>query len=410
MTPTCGYLAKSVAVWLLLLAGCVLAAIAQDPQPARDPLVTIDVPDAGRIVYGKVDGADTFANAFQILENELSEKSGARLQTGHAFRMRGTETEGLFFTLPKHGTEGEPVAGLILAVADEDKQIQHRQIEVAILSDRAERFGATINPMLTKLFGVWHPSGLDAAIALHTVELEDKSASVGLPEGWKLDPGWSGGAMIVTGPHDERIAFDLTFFARDPKNPMVKRLIATSAGNKNAPKYLDRPYDADLAKAFPEIVQQLRKEFGQAPVKLVAAHTESIPAPKGERCIYVTGTVDPDGAGDRDTEFHFCSSSLTRYGTYEIRVSQALFPKTVSEQDRATFDAIEASFQSNIFLIAAQQEEAADMYIPEHHGGDVAARFSFVVRIHEMEEDASASRERRVVRPILDGSQRDSRG
>jgi hypothetical protein len=171
---------------------------------------------------------------------------------------------------------------------------------------------------------------------------------------------------------------------------MVKRLIATSAGNKNAPKYLDRPYDADLAKAFPEIMQQLRKEFGQAPAKLVAAHTESIPAPKGERCIHVTGTVDSDGAGDRDTEFHFCSSSLTRYGTYEIRVSQALFPKTVSEQDRATFDAIEASFQSNMFLIAAQQEEAADMYIPEHHGGDVAARFSFVVRIHEMEEDSRA--------------------
>lgn len=371
-------------MWLLLLAGCVFAAIAQGP------LVTIDVPDAGRIVYGKVDGADNFTNAFTIIENELNERNGAKLRAGRAFRIRGCETEGVFFILATTGAQGERIAGLILAVSDGKKQSEQKQMQAAILTDKADRFGKTINPMLAKLFGVWHPAGLDSAIELHTVELDDKSASVGLPEGWMLEPGWSGGAMMVTGPHDERIVFDRMFIARDPKDPTTKLLMKNSAINKNAPKFLNRPYDEDLGKAFPDILQQIRKDNGQPPVKLIVEHTESIPAQSGERCIHVTGTVDPDGKGDHDTEFYFCSSRPMNGGMYMLQATQMLLPKVATDQDRAVADAIEGSFQSNMPLVAAREEEAIRSTIPEHGGGDMPVRFTLYGRIRELEEDAKA--------------------
>jgi len=81
-------------------------------------------------------------------------------------------------------------------------------IEAALLSDAAEHFGSSLNPMLQQLFAVWHPGAQVArpaaggsAAPLHRAMAADGSASVGIPDGWKVQG--QGGTMLVSGPHGE---------------------------------------------------------------------------------------------------------------------------------------------------------------------------------------------------------------
>ena len=122
---------------------------------AQGPLQTIDMPLGGRIVYGTVQGADSQSAAMVAVLRMMHQNCGERPQIGQAFRMRGTDGVGLFFTVINRPAGNVPVAGLIIAVGSGP-----HKTEAALLSDSANRFGSTINPMLTKLFSVWHPSGL----------------------------------------------------------------------------------------------------------------------------------------------------------------------------------------------------------------------------------------------------------
>jgi hypothetical protein len=123
-------------------------------------------------------------------------------QIGHVFKMRGTDSVGVFFTVVNHPAGNIPVAGLIISA-----QTGPNRVEAALLSDSAQRFGSTINPVLTKLFSVWHPGGATATAnastgkgsapvpaaatgghsaalpQLHKVTLPDNTASVNMPNG-----------------------------------------------------------------------------------------------------------------------------------------------------------------------------------------------------------------------------------
>ena len=378
---------RSLALWIFLLAACILAAIAETP------LTVIDMPQGGKIVYGKVADANTQAEAIASILRSLHKNCGEKPQVGKMFAIRGTGAAGLFFTVINRAAANEQLAGLILAAGSGVTPGDSQHIEAAVVSDKADRFGQSVNPMLTRLFGVWHPAGLDPVVPLKTVKLDDGSASVGLPEGWKLELGFKDGAILVSGPNGERIGIDFLFMARDPTNPSVRRLIANSSHATGGQTYIDRPYDSDLGNAFPEILQQIRKSFGLGPARLSITRTEKMPAPAGGRCIHVTGTVDPDGKGDCAMETFLCTSAPSQSGLYILQMAESVLPNAVAEQERATAQAIFASFQTNMPLINAQRAEETRRFIDdpvERPGGDVAARFSQAIRIHEMEDDARA--------------------
>ncbi|HXN46696.1 MAG TPA: hypothetical protein VN893_08640, partial [Bryobacteraceae bacterium] len=247
---------------LLLTAGAM----------GQGPLRTIDMPEGGRIVYGTVQGAESQGAAMVAVLRMMHQNCGERPQIGQAFRMRGTDGVGLFFTVINHPAGNVPVAGLILAAGSGP-----RKTEAALLSDSANRFGSTINPMLTKLLSVWHPSGLpgpapaasessSAAARLHTVAASDDSVSLGIPDGWVMDPNSGRGTIIVKGPQGEVLALNMMRNAVDPSSAWQQRF--WRQGGSPPPGSIVYPYHGDLVKAFPELFQQWRRAGGQRPARL----------------------------------------------------------------------------------------------------------------------------------------------
>src|ERR1017187_8698996 len=112
---------------------------------AQTPLQTIDMPQGGRIVYGSVAGANTQGAAMAAVLRNMHQNCGEKPQIGGVFKMRGTDSVGVFFTVVNHLAGNIAVAGLIIS-AGRDSQ------EAALVSDKADHFGTTINPMLATLF------------------------------------------------------------------------------------------------------------------------------------------------------------------------------------------------------------------------------------------------------------------
>lgn len=113
-------------------------------------------------MYGKVDGADTQGAAMTTLLRNVHKNCGEKPQIGRVFKMRGTDSVGVFFTVVNHPAGNVQVAGLIIAAGSGP-----HGAEAALVSDSAGRFGSTINPMLTKLFSVWHPGVKRHPVKLH---------------------------------------------------------------------------------------------------------------------------------------------------------------------------------------------------------------------------------------------------
>jgi hypothetical protein len=174
------------------------------------------------IVYGKVDGASSEAGAMGIILHSLHGQYGDKPRVGNVFRVRGSNSVAVFFTLVKRTQGNTGVAGMLIASRAADGHF-----EAALLSDDAARFGTTINPMLKTLFDRWHPgsgsstssaasphgaaamTGGSKIASLRPYTASDQSASVALPDGFKVTTG-VGGTIIAEGPNGENVVPPVT--------------------------------------------------------------------------------------------------------------------------------------------------------------------------------------------------------
>jgi len=104
------------------------------------------------------------------------------------------------------------------------------------------------------------------------------------------------------------------------------------------------PANADLTKAFPDLLQQWRKLNGLKPTDLVIDRTEKLPTPQGDRCVHVIGQVNPDGKGMQQMNTVLCATEALR-GRYLVLLFHTLLPLAVADRERATMSAILASFR-----------------------------------------------------------------
>ena len=342
---------------------------------AQGPLETIDMPQGGRIVYGTVQGADSQGAAMVAVLRMMHQNCGERPQIGQAFRMRGTDGVGLFFTVINHPAGNVPVAGLIIAAGSGP-----HKTEAALLSDSAIRFGSTINPMLTRLFSVWHPSGLpgpapaaresapspqaapaagpsSAAARLHTVAASDDSVRLGIPDGWVMLPNSGHGTIIVKGPQGEVLALNMMRNAVDPSSQWQRRF--RQNGGSPPPGSIVYPYHGNLVKAFPELFQQWRRAGGQGPAPLQIDSIEPMQSGQGQECVHVKGQMDPDGRGMQSMNDMMCAILPLDFGGYTVTLHHCLLPTALAEREKDTVTAMIASWKLNAEVINRQMAEAA---------------------------------------------------
>ena len=337
----------SLVLWLSFVGGC-----SSIPR-AQTPLTTLQGTQGGTIVYGLVDGANTPAMAMARILHNVQNTCGEKPQVGKVFRVRGTNSDAVFLTAVNHSIGNKQRAGLLIAAPTGP-----HQVEIGFVMDDAARFASTMNPLQRQLFSVWHPGGTPGAspasapagvrVALppmRRVTLSDGTASVSLPAGWNIVPNQSGmGITNITGPQGEMLGLNLYYLVWDPYNPGVQNRLRRGL---RFPKEIDYPTNADLTKSFADILQRIRAAAGQGPAPLKLANVEAASGAQGQ-CVTATGQLNPDGTTMRDLTALLCRSTPNQNGQYFFTYTKCLLPLGVTDQQRATANAIMASYKADM--------------------------------------------------------------
>ena len=347
----------SLVLWLFLVGIGSPAAVAQASLKA------IDNPQGGRIVYGPMEGATTQAAAMSQVLRMVHTSCGERPLIGKVFRVRGTNSDAVFFTVVNHALGNKARAGLLIA-----STAGPNGIEVGAVIDDSARFGSTVNPMLKQLFSEWHPGGAGQAsaptpgagsaigAALHPVVLPDHSATVALPDGWKVAPSSAGGTIVAFGPRGEIANLGWTISVVDSNNYSARQTRATAMqygrGGSNQILY---PYTADPARAFPDLMNMfLRNHGSQTPATFQITSSTPVSNP-GKRCAHLTGHVDQhDGKGVMELNSAFCADQPAPMGDYLAVAKFTLVPTALADEERATLNAILASYNRDRDVVDRQ--------------------------------------------------------
>jgi hypothetical protein len=358
---------------MLVALGALMTCSTMAAQ-AELALKVIDNPGGGMIVYGQVARQKTEAGAMGAVLRSVHDQCGDRPEVGKVFRVRGTNSVAVFFTAVKHTQGNLPVAGMVIA-----SKRGPGDVEAALLTDDASRFGKTVNPMLKSLFEVWHPGGSEESsagpsagvAALHEVTLRDNSASVGLPEGWTVSPQSGGGTIMAQGPHGESAMLGFPLLAMNSSDPRVQRtmMFARGAGrNTSYANALYYPYGGDPARTFVDLLQMLRQHRGLPQADFQVASEEPMSGGGMSRCAHITGHVDAqDGKGMKVFNTVFCTGPLSRMGQYMSLAYHVAVPVKYAERERATVGAILASLRINEAVVAREAGAIAAPAIAQIH-------------------------------------------
>jgi hypothetical protein len=105
-----------------------------------------------------------------------------------------------------------------------------------------------------------------SATTLKTVTTQDKTASVGLPSGWKLTKG-SNGFIAVTGPNAEQISLGVLVIGKN-----------ASGGSLGGEVAFALPYSASLQDKFATILQAGEAKSGKPPLQFSGASEHKMPS------------------------------------------------------------------------------------------------------------------------------------
>ena len=376
-------------VILLFFFGCSASV-----SLAQSPLKTIDHPQGGKIVYGVVDGATSSAAAMSTVLRIVHNNCGEKPQVGKVFRVRGTNSDAVFFTVVNHPQGNKQVAGLLIASPSGPNQM-----EAALVSDDATRFGSTVNPMLNRLFSEWHPGGGGQASGpatggrlappepLHRVVNQDGSASLAIPSGWKVQGG--GGTTLVLEPH-YNVIININL-VRGATNPSYNQPYGTATGMGAKMVY---PSNVDPVKGFPGLFREFWRVNNQR-IDYRIAHAEQVAGPPGQRCVHAIGhgMFLPAGQAQPniqekdyfEMETLMCTSAPDGMGNYVVTLSITEIDPKFADKWRATVGAILSSYEVNQAVVARQANAIAAPAIDAIHriGAAATARMKAVERAND---------------------------
>lgn len=335
---------------LSLICFCACKAGTQ----ASTQLTTINGAQGGAIVYGVVSGATTQGAALTSMLRTVHTNCGEKPQIGQVFQFTGTDSVGVFFAVTDHPDGNLQLGGLVIA-----RTTGPNKFEAAMVYDLASRFGQNLNPLLQQLSTAWNPNRTASATTpsasapgggasvgpMRQVSLPDGTATLSLPAGWNIVPSQSGmGITTVTGPQGELLGLNYYFNAEDTNNPTVQNAQRRGLGFQHVVYY---PANADLTKSFTQIFQAIRASTGQGPAPLTVDRVETPSGSQGP-CVLATGQLNPDGSGMKQMQMLLCQSMPNQLGGYQFILTKCLLPLGATDQQRATANAIMASYKPDM--------------------------------------------------------------
>jgi hypothetical protein len=321
----------------------ILAFMTVHAQPSNgssNGFTTVNAPGGGQYIYGPFPGKGSMSEAVLYMLRSIHQYFGNRPELGKFVQSRdGTQTAA-FFGVNAKAAGGKPVTGLFIVARSADGTASG-----AVVFDESSHFAASEPGMMKALYTVWHPAGInaagasatsgtaatpirasatgDVAAALVQSSAGDHSASIGLPEGWKI-VSLNGGAISVAGPNGEMVNLGGVFqgYALGP----------------------------DLFQSYVSIVNRVRAGSGKPPATFTALERTDLPG----NAIQVIFKVDlKDGVGLRRG-----SVRLGRWGAQALSVDGSNIPEALAERENATLLAVIHSYQPNRQVMGQLQQGA----------------------------------------------------
>ena len=195
---------------------------------------------------------------------------------------------------------------------------------------------ASVGSSLAQAQSQANPPAAAAAspIPLQPYTAPDRSASAGVPSGWKVTKG-ENGVIQMSGSQGEAISLGNGVFAMNgPYQPGRK---------SSGPISLTMPYQATLAQKFAMIWKEASIEAGDATQQVSIVSATPIPLGKIAQCGVVLGSLtNKNGASKFETRF--CSLPMDTNGVFKLFWMNASLPAAVATQERATAEAVLASY------------------------------------------------------------------
>ena len=323
-------------------AAFILAITSAHAQPSNGSgggFTTVNAPGGGQYIYGPFTGKGSMSDAVLYMLRSIHQYFGNRPELGKFVQSRdGTQTAA-FFGVNAKGAADKPMTGLFIVARSADGSASG-----AVVFDESARFAATEPGMMKALYTVWHPAGIDTPGATTTSQTPapmrvgaagdtaaplvqtsggDHSASIGLPEGWKI-VSLNGGAISVAGPNSEMVNLGGVFQGY--------------------------PVGPDLFESYVAISNRLRAANGKPAATYTVLERTGLPG----NALQVILKVDlHDGVGPRRG-----SLRLGRWGAQAMSVDGSNLPERVVERESATLLAVIRSYQPNSQVMGQLQQGA----------------------------------------------------
>lgn len=347
-------------------------ASGQAAQGSASTLKIVNGPSGGQFAYGSLTGNGTLKDAMIYMLRNIHQYFGDKPQVGKFFQSRDGDSLATFFTLKVK--TGKQMAGLVLVTLHGNSNPQ-----VSVLYDYADHFSSSEPDLMKALSAAQQGSsqsneagsqqqvaasqGPDSASQrggpepLTMATGGDRSATIGLPAGWKLT-GVSGGKLTVEGPHHELMGLGLLYQGIiDPRNPQSRMI--TGMPNFGSQPHLIYPLTDDLFSAFASITNQNRRNINQPQGTFSLISSTPQPQEGGAvRPMQFIFNVDfHDGAGPRKGSARVGVIAMRGSPTWAMTVSTSNVPVQYAEAESPTMLAMIRSYSQDARVIG--QEGAA---------------------------------------------------
>jgi hypothetical protein len=174
--------------------------------------------------------------------------------------------------------------------------------------------------------------------------LPDQTASVMLPEGWRVT--YTGIAFIrAEGPKGELGFFGLVVPAHD----------GPPGSGPGAGAHLNQPYSADTGDKIQQSINWIRAANGQSPVQVNVISKQPFSAPpEFGQCSRVLMTLGVQNLGTLNSEADFCSLPTDASGNYRNFIKIVAAPPDIAAAQRSTLEAVLASYMLNMKAVQAR--------------------------------------------------------
>jgi hypothetical protein len=350
-------------VCLLALVGTAVAqsGSAHFQTPAQAGLESINAPGGAGIFYGELAKDTTMQAGMVTMLRALHAQFGERPQVGQFFQTKASNSMAAFFTLNAHSKGGgtKKISGLVIVQLQPGSSPAGAALfdDAAHFSQSEPRLMNTLNDALRKEAAkdatASAPAAKQASAAAQPLQMAtggDRSAAVGLPEGWQIT-GVRGGQLTAKGPRGEMMGLGLLIGQiHDPRGGGPAR---TYTGQQA----IVAQCGGDVFSAYTSVINQQRQRNGLSTGTWKSLSVRQLKSDTYELAFEVDLH---DGVGLRKGNAQVTEFCTPGRPAWSMGIANANAPVAVWDGESATITAMYKSYSQDENVIRGETQKKID--------------------------------------------------